>query len=234
MTALPRVAARILAPDLPCLWHELAVAVRSGVERVHVDVMGAGTADVTVGPLAWRALRRVTRVPFEAHLLVRPDERVIAAYANAGAEAIAFHPEACEDVARTLALVKAHGCQAGLALAPGTPLDLVEEHASALDLVLVAWAAPGLDGQHCPPPALEWIRALRSRLDALGHRVTIAVDGGVGPDTVDELVAAGADTLVVESASCRPPAALRAAAREAAALPSTAAPRQGAAPGARS
>jgi ribulose-phosphate 3-epimerase len=234
MTAIPRVAARILAPDLPCLWHELAVAVRSGVDRVHVDVMGGGTADVTVGPLAWRALRRVTRVPFEVHLLVRPDERVIAAFAEAGAEAIAFHPEASEDVGRTLALVRAHGCQAGLALAPGTPLSVVERLAPALDLVVVTWAAPGLEGQHCSPPALHWIRALRSRLDALDRRVMIAVDGGVGPDTVDELVAAGADTLVLESASCRPPAVLRAAGHGAASRPSGPAPRQGPAPAARS
>jgi ribulose-phosphate 3-epimerase len=204
MTHGPRVAARILAADLACLGHEVAAAIRSGADRVHVDVMeldhGLG---VGVGPRVCRALRRVTRAPLEVHLLVKPVESLIAAFADAGGDVVAFHPEASDDVRATVTAVKEHGCEVGLALAAGTPLDVLDGLLDDIDLVLVTLATPGLDGQRFMPSALRWIRTLRERISAEGCDVAISVDGGVGLDNAAELVEAGADTLVVESALCR-------------------------------
>jgi ribulose-phosphate 3-epimerase len=204
MTGSPQVAARILAADLACLGHEVAAAVRSGADRVHVDVMDAACGpDGAVGPRVCRALKRVTRAPLEVHLLVKPVERLVAAFADAGADAIAFHPETSDDVRRTVAAVKRHGCEAGLALAAGTPLDVLDGLLDEIDLVLVTRATPGLDGERFMPSALRWIRSVRERLSSRGCHVAISVDGGVDLDNAAELLDAGADTLVVESALCR-------------------------------
>jgi len=204
MTGAPQVAARILAGDLACLGHEVAAAVRSGADRVHVDVRELDRGpDATIGPLVCRALRRVSRAPVEAHLLVKPAASLVAAFANAGCDLIAFHPEACEDVEETLAAVKGHGCAAGLALAAGTPLEVLDGLLERIDLVLVTWATPGLDGNRYMPSALRWIRSLRERLAAGDHEVVISVDGGVDEETAVGLVEAGAGALVVESAVCR-------------------------------
>jgi len=202
--AAPRIAAHVLVADLACLGHEVAAAVRSGADRVHVDVMELGSSDVTVAPLVCRALKRVTRAPLEVHLLVEPSERLVAAFADSGADLVAFHPEASGDVRRTGAAVKAHGCQVGLALAAGTPLDVLDGLLGQLDLVLVTGATPGIAGERPVPSALRWIRALRERLSAEGRQIAISVDGGVDAANAAELIAAGADTLVVESAQCRP------------------------------
>jgi ribulose-phosphate 3-epimerase len=204
MTSTPQVAARILAADLACVGHEVAAAVRSGADRVHVDVMeldrGCG---ISVAPRVCRALKRVARAPLEVHLLLEPLERLVATFAEAGADVIAFHPEATDDVRRTVALVKAHGCHAGIAVAAGTPLAQLDPLLAEVDLVLVTWATPGLDGARFMPAALRWIHGLRERISAAGHDVAISVDGGVDLANAGALVAAGADTLVVESALCR-------------------------------
>jgi len=199
-----RIAANILAADLACLGHEVAVAVRSGADRVHVDVMDLGASAVTVAPLACRALKRVTRAPLEVHLLVKPTERLVAAFAEAGADLVAFHPETSEDVRRTGAAVREHGCEVGLALAAGAPLDVLDGLLGDVDLVLVTGAAPGLAGERLAPATLRWIRALRQRLSAEGPGVAISAEGGVDARNGAELIAAGVDVLVVESARCGP------------------------------
>jgi ribulose-phosphate 3-epimerase len=204
LLGFPRLAARIVAPDLACAGREVAAAVRAGAERVHLDVMGGLPADVATSRLACRALRRVTGAPVEAHLMVKPSPELVAALAEGGADTIAFHPEDCEDVRRAVALVKEHGCAVGLALAAGCALDSIEGVLGEVDLVLVTSATPGLDGQKFMPAALRWIRALRARLAAADRRVGISVDGGVAADNAAELVAAGADTLVVDPIPCPP------------------------------
>ena len=197
-----RIAANILAADLACLGHEVAVAVRSGADRVHVDVMEFGAAGVSVGPRVCRALRRVTRAPLEVHLLVKPAERLVAAFAEAGADLVVFHPEACEDVRRTAAAVRAHGCAVGLAFAAGTPLDVLEDLLDGVDVVL-ATAAGAAAGQPLPPGTLRWLRALRGRISARHPGVSVSVEGQVDAGNGEALVVAGADELVVESARCR-------------------------------
>jgi ribulose-phosphate 3-epimerase len=196
-----RIAANILAADLACLGHEVAAAVRSGADRVHVDVMDPGS-DATVARRVCRALKTVTGAPLEVHLLVKPAERLVAALADAGADLVVFHPEASEDVRRTGAVARAHGCQVGLALAAGTPLDVLDGLLGGVELVLVTGATRA-DGAPTSPFVLRWLRALRERLAAQGRTIAIEVDGGVDARNAAELVAAGADALVVESARCR-------------------------------
>jgi len=232
MTA-PRIAAHVLVADLACLGHEVAAAVRSGADRVHVDVMELGSSDVTVAPLACRALKRVTRAPLEVHLLVKPSERLVAAFADSGADLVVFHPEASDDVRRTGAAVKEHGCQVGLALAAGTPLDVLDGLLEQLDLVLVTGATSGIAGERPVPSALRWIHALRERFSAEGREIAISVDGGVDAANAAELIAAGADTLVVESAQCRPTGAAETIAALKRAWVEDAAPRRGGHPAGR-
>jgi ribulose-phosphate 3-epimerase len=197
-----RIAANILAADLACLGHEVASAVRSGADRVHVDVMDLGGGGVTVAPRVCRALKTVSGAPVEVHLLVKPADPLVAAFADAGADLVVFHPEASEDVRRTGAVARDRGCGVGLALAAGTPLDVLDGLLGEVDLVLVTGATrPG--GEPSAPSVLRWIRALRGRLAAQGRKIAIEVDGGVDARNAAELVAAGADALVVESARCR-------------------------------
>ncbi len=197
-----RIAANILAADLACLGHEVAVAVRSGADRVHVDVMDFGAAAVSVAPLVCRALKRITRAPLEVHLLVKPSERLVAAFADAGADLVVFHPEACEDVRRIGALVRGHGCAVGLAVAAGSPLDALDGLLDGVDVVLATGAAPAA-GDRLVQPTLRWIRALRERVSARHLDVALSVEGGIDAGNGAALVAAGADVLVVESAKCR-------------------------------
>ncbi len=197
-----RIAANILATDLACLGHEVASAVRSGADRVHVDVMDVGGADATVAQGVCRALKRVTAAPVEVHLLVKPAERLVAAFGDAGADLLVFHPEASEDVRRTGAVAREHGCEVGLALAAGTPLDVLDGLLGEVDLVLVTGAI-GPGGERPAAAVLRWIRALRGRLAAEGRQIGIEVDGGVDAHNAAELIAAGADVLVVETARCR-------------------------------
>lgn len=200
----PRIAANILAADLACLGREVAVAMRSGADRVHVDVMELGGCDVTVAPRVCRALKRVARAPVEVHLLVKPADGLVTAFADAGADLVVFHPEASEDVRRTGALLRARGCGVGLAIAAGTPLDALDGLIGEADLVLVTGATPGHPGARLAPSVVRWIRALRARVSAAGPDAAISVEGGVEAANAAELIASGADALVVESAGCHP------------------------------
>ncbi len=197
-----RIAANILAADLACLGHEVAVAVRSGADRVHVDVMELGAGAISVGPRVCRALRRVTAAPLEVHLLVKPSEPLVAAFAEAGADLVLFHPEACEDVRGTGAAVRRHGCAVGLALAAGAPLDGLGALLDGVDVVLVTGASPRV-GAPFAPATLRWVRALRERISARHPEVAVSVEGGVDAGNGPALADVGVDELVVESARCR-------------------------------
>jgi ribulose-phosphate 3-epimerase len=199
----PLVAARILAADIACLGHEAAAAVRAGADLVHLDVMDPGPVPrASPGPLACAALRCVTRAPIVVHLLVKPVDGWIGAFADAGADAIVFHPEASGDPRRTIARARAGGLRVGIALNPSTPLSTIDGLLADVDEVLFMWAGPGL-GERFLPSALPRIRALRARARAASCAPAIAVEGGVETDTAAELLQAGADVLVVGAAMCR-------------------------------
>jgi len=197
-----RIAANIVAADLACLGHEVAAAVRSGADRVHVDVMEFGAGAASAGPRICRALRKVTGAPLEVHLLVKPSEALVAAFAEAGADLVVFHPEACDDVRGTGAAVRRHGCAVGLALAAGAPLDGLGALLDGVDVVLVTGASPRA-GAPFAPATLRWLRALRERISARHPEVAVSVEGGVDAGNGGALADAGADELVVESPRCR-------------------------------
>lgn len=191
-----RIAANILAADLACLGHEVAAAIRSGADRVHLDVMDLGSA-ASIAPLVCRALKRLTGAPLEVHLLVPPCDRLVAAFAGAGADLVVFHPEASADVRRTVAAVRRRGCAAGLALAAGTPLDALDGLLDGVDVVLATGA-----GEPRSPLALRWIQALRRRVSAARPGIALSAEGGVDVPSGAALAGAGVDELVVESFRC--------------------------------
>jgi ribulose-phosphate 3-epimerase len=197
--AAPKVAARVLCAQFPCLGHEVSRAVRAGADWIHADVMDDGPS-LRSAPLACAALHRVTRAPVDVHLMVKPTDAVLSAFARAGADLVTFHPEATEDVRRTVLRAKALGLHVGVALSPVTPLSLLDDVLDDVDVVVMTVASDGLAGARFPPEALARMRAIRARIAARGRSVAVEVDGGVGPANAAEVIRAGADVLVAGSA----------------------------------
>ena len=157
--------------------------------------------NLTIGPLVCRALRDYgITAPIDVHLMVRPVDRLVEEFASAGADWISFHPEASEHPHRTLQLIRDSGCKAGLALNPATPLTHLSHVIEDLDLVLIMSVNPGFGGQNFIPSSLEKIRAVRELLDGHASSARLEVDGGIKPENIDRVAAAGADTFVAGSA----------------------------------
>jgi ribulose-phosphate 3-epimerase len=156
--------------------------------------------NLTVGPLVCAALRPHVTVPLDVHLMVRPVDRLVGDFAKAGANIISFHPEASDHVDRTIALIKEHGCKAGLVLNPATPLSYLDHTLEKLDLVLLMSVNPGFGGQQFIPSVLPKIVEARRRIKALGKPIWLEVDGGVKVENIAQIARAGADTFVAGSA----------------------------------
>ena len=199
MTA--RIAPSILSADLGRLREQVEDALAGGAEWLHVDVMdGHFVPNLTFGAPILRALRRITDVPLDVHLMVERPEHYLAEFAEAGATIFTFHPEATVHVQRHLATARELGMMAGLALNPSTPVSHVEELLADLDLVLVMSVNPGYGGQAYIPHSTEKIRRVRALLDRRRARAVLEVDGGITLDTIGEAWAAGADTFVAGTA----------------------------------
>ena len=196
------IAPSILSANFARLGEEVDNVLKAGADWVHFDVMDNHyVPNLTIGPLVCEALRKhgVT-APIDVHLMVKPVDRIVPDFAKAGASLISFHPEASEHVHRTIQLIKASGCQAGLVFNPATPLDVLEHVLEDLDLVLIMSVNPGFGGQGFIPSSLAKLRRVRAMIDASGRDIRLEIDGGVKPDNIGEIAAAGADTFVAGSA----------------------------------
>jgi ribulose-phosphate 3-epimerase len=196
-----RIAPSVLSADFARLGDEVKAVVRAGADLIHFDVMDNHyVPNLTVGPLVCAALKPHAGVPLDVHLMVRPVDRIIPDFARAGAGIISFHPEASEHVDRTIALIKEHGCKAGLVLNPATPLSFLDHTLEKLDLVLLMSVNPGFGGQQFIASVLPKIAEVRKRIDRLGKEIWLEVDGGIKAENIAEVARAGADTFVAGSA----------------------------------
>ncbi|WP_386070545.1 ribulose-phosphate 3-epimerase [Tahibacter sp. UC22_41] len=196
------IAPSILSADFARLGAEVDAVLAAGADWVHFDVMDNHyVPNLTIGPLICEALRKhgVT-APIDVHLMVKPVDRIVPDFAKAGATYISFHPEASEHVDRTIQLIRSLGCRPGLVLNPATPLNWLDHVLDQLDLVLIMSVNPGFGGQSFIPSALDKLRAVRERIDRSGRAIRLEIDGGVKPDNIAEIAAAGADTFVAGSA----------------------------------
>jgi ribulose-phosphate 3-epimerase len=196
------IAPSILSADFAKLGEEVDNVLAAGADIVHFDVMDNHyVPNLTIGPLVCEALRKhgVT-APIDVHLMVKPVDRIIPDFADAGASYITFHPEASEHVDRTLQLIRGAGCKSGLVFNPATPLDYLKYVMDKVDMVLLMSVNPGFGGQSFIPATLDKLREARALIDASGYDIRLEIDGGVKANNIREIKAAGADTFVAGSA----------------------------------
>ncbi|HEX8908775.1 MAG TPA: ribulose-phosphate 3-epimerase [Anaeromyxobacteraceae bacterium] len=196
-----RVAPSILSADFGRLAEEVRAAEAAGADWIHVDVMdGRFVPNITIGPLVVEAVRRVTKLPIDAHLMIVEPERYVEAFAKAGADVVSVHAEVSPHLHRTLQAIRAAGARPAVALNPSTPLSAVEWVLSDCELVLIMTVNPGFGGQRYIAACTEKVRQLRALADARGQALDIEVDGGIRADTVAEPAAAGANVFVAGTA----------------------------------
>ncbi|MBK8901423.1 MAG: ribulose-phosphate 3-epimerase [Anaerolineaceae bacterium] len=198
------IAPSILSADFARLGEQVRQAVTAGARYIHVDVMdGHFVPNITIGPLVVRALRPLTtelNAVLDVHLMIQTPDRYITDFAQAGADIITVHVEACPHLHRTIQAIHEQGVKAGVALNPATPLVTLEEILSDVELVLIMSVNPGFGGQSYIPASTDKIRRLRQMLDAIGSTADLEVDGGIKPHNAADIVAAGANVLVAGSA----------------------------------
>ena len=191
----------ILSADFARLGEHVKEAEAAGVDYIHVDVMdGHFVPNITIGPLIVKALRPVTKLPLDVHLMIENPERYIDDFAKAGADIITVHQETCPHLHRTIQQIHNLGIRAGVSLNPSTPVSTLDEIISEVDLVLVMSVNPGFGGQSYIHSCTSKIQKLRSMLDVCGSSADLEVDGGVNVDTLNEVIAAGANAFVAGSA----------------------------------
>lgn len=196
------IAPSILSADFAQLGKDVKDVLAAGADVVHFDVMDNHyVPNLTIGPLVCESLKKFMvrediKAPIDVHLMVKPVDRLIGDFASAGADIITFHPEASEHIDRTLQLIKAEGCKAGLVFNPGTPLSYLDHVMDKIDMILIMSVNPGFGGQAFIPRALDKLREARKLIDASGQEIRLEIDGGVKAENIAEVAAAGCDTFV--------------------------------------
>jgi ribulose-phosphate 3-epimerase len=195
------LAPSILSADFTRLGEQIREVEAGGAAMIHVDVMdGHFVPNITIGPAVTAAVRKVTQLPVDCHLMIEEPDRYIERFAEAGAEMISVHVEVLRHLHRTIQAIKDLGVKAGVVLNPSTSLSTVEEILAEVDFVLLMTVNPGFGGQKLIPSVLPKARQLRERIDELGLDTRIEIDGGVTLANLDEVVGTGADMVVAGSA----------------------------------
>ncbi len=198
---LIELAPSVLSADFARLAEQVRAASEGGGTVIHVDVMdGHFVPNITIGPLVVKSLRKATDLPLDCHLMIENPDQFIPEFAEAGADWISVHQEACAHLNRTLHLIKSHNCLAGVVINPATPVDTLSEVLDIVDYVLVMSVNPGFGGQQFVPGAVHKIRRLADLRVQRSLNYRIEVDGGIALDTLAEVVRAGAEILVAGNA----------------------------------
>jgi ribulose-phosphate 3-epimerase len=199
--AVYKIAPSILSADFGRLAEEVVRAEQAGGDWIHVDVMdGHFVPNLTIGPDVVGAIARAASVPVDVHLMIEEPDRYVEAFASNGADAVGVHVEACPHLHRTLQLIQSLGVRASVALNPSTPAESIREVLPLLDQVLIMTVNPGFGGQKFIRETLPKIRTIRGWIDKAERPIDLVVDGGIGPDTVEEVALAGARVFVMGSA----------------------------------
>ena len=196
------IAPSILSADFAKLGEDVEAVIASGADMVHFDVMDNHyVPNLTIGPMVCQALRsHGIEAPIDVHLMVKPVDRIIPDFADAGATYISFHPEASDHVDRTLQLIRDNGCRPGLVFNPATPLDSLRYAIHDVDMILLMSVNPGFAGQKFISTTLEKLKQVRAMIDESGLEIRLEIDGGVNLENIGAIAQAGADTFVAGSA----------------------------------
>jgi ribulose-phosphate 3-epimerase len=201
MTPPIRIAPSLLSADFGRLADEVRAVEAAGADWIHVDVMdGRFVPNITIGPLVVEAIRKVTRLPIDAHLMIVEPERYVVAFAKAGADVISVHAEVSPHLHRTLQAIRAAGARPAVALNPSTGLEAIEYVLGDCEMVLLMTVNPGFGGQTYIEACTDKVRRLRARAEARGQALEIQVDGGIKPETIAAVAAAGANVFVAGTA----------------------------------
>jgi ribulose-phosphate 3-epimerase len=198
---MKRIAPSILSADFARLGEEISAVETAGADWIHIDVMdGHFVPNITIGPLVVAAARRVTSLPLDVHLMIENPDRYIVDFAKAGADLIAVQVETCIHLDRTIQLIRENDVRPGVVLNPSTPLSCLDWVLKDVDFVMLMSVNPGFGGQTFIPGAIEKVRMLREKINALGLDTLIEIDGGINDNTIKEVSDAGADVFVAGSA----------------------------------
>ena len=197
MSSVIKISPSILSADFSKLGEEIVALEKAGADYIHIDVMdGHFVPNITIGPEVIKRLRPVTKLTFDVHLMISPVNNFIKDFAEAGADIITFHPEATENVSETISLIKKLGKKVGISLKPNSQINLIEDHLSEIDLILIMSVEPGFGGQKFMPEVLEKMKKLRNIINEKKLSVDIEIDGGINFDNSKKVKEFGANILV--------------------------------------